>query len=286
MNARKFSSSANESKMNKIAIHSVPRSGSTWLGSIFDSCPNVKYALQPLFSYAFKDFLTLDSTFDDIDLFFNSLKSSDDDFINQIEAKRKGIVPSFQKFDVQNVVVYKEVRYHHLIEHLLEKDTELKVIGLIRNPMAVINSWIHAKKEFRPDLGWKVSEEWYSAPKKNNNKIEEFNGFLKWLEVVKMFESLQAKYPNRFTICNYNDLILDTHKTINDLFKFCDLEVCSATLKFIDDANAKEVSDAYGVYRKKRNDDDKWKLTLPKYIVEEIMNNVDFQKLNSIYKWV
>ena len=77
--------------MNKIAIHSVPRSGSTWLGSIFDSCPNVKYALQPLFSYAYKDYLSLNSTSEDIQSFFEELKVSDDDFINQIEAKNKGL---------------------------------------------------------------------------------------------------------------------------------------------------------------------------------------------------
>ena len=42
----------------KVAIHGVPRSGTTWLGSIFDSSPNVIYRNQPLFSYAFKSYLS------------------------------------------------------------------------------------------------------------------------------------------------------------------------------------------------------------------------------------
>lgn len=44
------------SMMHKIAIHSVPRSGSTWLGEILNSSANVKYCFQPLFSYKFKEF--------------------------------------------------------------------------------------------------------------------------------------------------------------------------------------------------------------------------------------
>ena len=272
--------------MKRIAIHSVPRSGSTWLGSIFDSCPNVKYAFQPLFSYTYKDFLSLNSSYDDIQSFFLNLKLTDDRFINQLEVKEKELIPSFRKLAEIDTIVYKEVRYHHLIEHLLEMDPELKVIGLVRNPMAVVNSWINAKREFRPDLGWKISEEWNYAPKKNNNKIEEFNGFFKWLEVANMFENLLSLYPKRFMIVNYSDLILDTPKIVNELFRFCDLEVSSDTLQFIQDANAKEVNDPYGVYRKKKNDDDKWKSTLPRYIVDEIVNNADFMKLNNHFKWI
>ena len=56
--------------MHKIALHSVPRSGSTWLGEILNSSENVKYCFQPLFSYKFKNFLDERSSKDDINNFF------------------------------------------------------------------------------------------------------------------------------------------------------------------------------------------------------------------------
>ena len=43
--------------MKRIAIHSAPRSGSSWLGQILNSSPKVCFRFQPLFSYAFKDYL-------------------------------------------------------------------------------------------------------------------------------------------------------------------------------------------------------------------------------------
>lgn len=159
----------------RIAIHSVPRSGSTWLGAIFDSHPNVKYAYQPLFSYAFKNYLNADATKQNILSFFQKLEESDDAFINQDETKKAGIVPEFNKMAI-NAIAYKEVRYHHILENALRVDSELKVVGLIRNPMATIYSWYKAPKEFRPDLGWKLNDEWRFAPKKMMEKLKSLMG--------------------------------------------------------------------------------------------------------------
>ena len=48
----------NNLKYIPVAIHGVPRSGTSWIGEIINSSPNVLYKFQPLFSYALKDFLT------------------------------------------------------------------------------------------------------------------------------------------------------------------------------------------------------------------------------------
>ncbi len=40
--------------MNNIVIHSVLCSGSSWLGEIINSSPNVLYQFQPLFSHEFQ----------------------------------------------------------------------------------------------------------------------------------------------------------------------------------------------------------------------------------------
>jgi len=56
--------------MKKIALHSVPRSGSSWIGQILNSSPKVNYKFQPLFSYAFKGYLDENSSRERIDEFF------------------------------------------------------------------------------------------------------------------------------------------------------------------------------------------------------------------------
>ena len=61
--------------MQYVAIHSVPRSGSTWLGQIFNSHPKVNFRYQPLFSYAFKDYLNEASSSEDIEAFFKNIYS-------------------------------------------------------------------------------------------------------------------------------------------------------------------------------------------------------------------
>lgn len=259
--------------ITKLAIHSVPRSGSTWLGELFNSHPKIIYKYQPLFSYAFRDRLSLSSKPEDIDLFFNDISNSDDDFINQIDARNNGKLPIFNDKESCRAIVYKEVRFHHLVEHLLNTSNNLKLVGLVRNPLAVINSWLRAPKEFRSDLGWKINEEWQFAPKKNLDKVEEFNGYEKWKEVARLFLKLEKIYPKRFKLIIYNDLLQNTEQEIKDLFAFINLEIDIETVKFIKDSKKKNVKDAYSVF-KKQDIDDKWKTQLSSDIVNYIIKDL------------
>ncbi|MFM9824803.1 sulfotransferase domain-containing protein [Flavobacterium sp.] len=271
--------------MKRIAIHSVPRSGSTWLGEIFNSNPDVIYKYQPLFSYAFKDRLTTKSSVKEIIEFYKEIGESNDDFLNQIEARKKGKMTFFKKKDYIKSIVYKEVRYHHIIENLLINDSEIKVIGLVRNPLAVINSWLNAPKEFKKDLGWDLQEEWRYASKKNQNKPEEFNGYEKWKEVTKLFLDLKQRYPNQFCMVNYDDLLQNTEKEVVNLFEFCGLVINAQTKSFLTESKKINHSDAYSIFKSKRTDNI-WRESLPKFIIDEIFNDSDFIELNKLFSWV
>jgi DNA-directed RNA polymerase subunit F len=259
--------------MKHIAIHSVPRSGSTWLGSIFDSSPNVAYRYQPLFSYSHKSVLNHHSSKKDIERFFQDILNTEDEFVLQKEAIQKKNVPSFSKKKITHIV-YKEVRYHHILKNLLEKDNEIRVIGLIRNPYAVINSWLQAPKEFKKELGWKISEEWRFAPKKNLDKVEEFNGFEKWKEVTSLFEELNKQHPDNFIIVKYVELLNNTGDTIRSIFESCNLDIKPQTIDFLNKSKTIDKSNnAYSVYRKKNNDD-MWKSELNQEIINEITKEI------------
>lgn len=211
--------------MQKIAIHSVPRSGSTWLGNIINSHPNVSFKYQPLFSYAFKDYLNEFSSKEDINSFFELISTSDDDFINQKAGIEKGIIPVFKKSDLITHSCYKEVRYHHILENLLNQSPDLKLILLIRNPLSVLQSWYKAPKEFHTEQGWDFEQEWLDAPKKNLNKPEEFNGYNKWKEATTLFLKLNKEFPEQVIIITYNQLLSNTLKTVKQLFDFTNLKM-------------------------------------------------------------
>ncbi len=60
---------------NIISIHGTPRSGTTWLGQIIDSSPNVRYKYQPLFSDSFKDRIFVRTPKKDVLKFYDELLS-------------------------------------------------------------------------------------------------------------------------------------------------------------------------------------------------------------------
>ena len=257
------------SNLNKIVIHSVPRSGSTWLGSIFDSNPNVVFRFQPLFSYGHKGQLSEQSKISEIENFFDDILETEDDFVLQKKTKKEGVIPIFKKHTA-STIVYKEVRYHHILKNLLEQDKNLIVIGLIRNPLSVINSWLKAPKEFRKDLGWDEIEEWRFAKKKNMDRIEEFNGFEKWKEVTLLFTELEKLYPNRFYLLRYDNLLVNPKKEVEKLFMFCGLNYTEQTNNFIvSSSNIDHTDEAYSVFRINQ-DDEKWRLQLNTTIIKEI----------------
>ena len=253
--------------MNRIAIHSVPRSGSTWLGQIFNSCPYTLYRYQPLFSYAFKGRLTATSTRSEIETFFDEIAKSSDSFLTQQKQIEDGIIPSFEKSNSPSHVVYKEVRYHHIIENLLEQDSAIKVIGIVRNPLEVISSWVMAPKEFKP--WWDIYEQWRSAQAKNGGRIEEFFGFDAWKSVAQLFLNLQDKFHDRFCLVNYAELVNDPKSESKRLFKFCGLPVCEQTETFLIDSTTRNDKDTYSVFKKKKNTYG-WIRTLPLHIVDQI----------------
>ena len=254
--------------MKKIALHGVPRSGTTWVGSIFDSSENVSFKNQPLFSYAFKSRLNDSSSKLDIDCFFEDINISDDYFINQLEEKKNKQIPVFKKKQLTHIV-YKETRYHNILKNLLKKDNEIKVIGIVRNPKSVISSWYHANKEFN-QCEWDLLIEWQSAKKKNLDNEHEFYGYNKWKEVSHMFIDLKERYPTQFYLIEYSKLLRETILVIKDLFDFCEISYSQQTEDFLKQSSSINANiDPYSVFRKTQNDA-KWKDTLPREIIDYI----------------
>lgn len=250
------------------AIHSAPRSGSSWLGQIFKSSPQVEFRFQPLFSYAFKNFLGPNSSHERIYEFLEGVHGSQDDFIHQ---RTKDIYVEYPDLgERENVthLIWKEVRYHHILENLMIQLPELRLIGLVRHPCAVLDSWIHSPREFKQ--GWSIEREWRDAPSKNLDRPEEFNGFTKWMEVANLFIRLEELYPNRMRIVRYAELNAAPIEVTKDLFSFVGLSFEQDTRNFITQSRSKEGTDANSVYRLAKPDK-RWEQRLPPSIADTIL---------------
>lgn len=266
--------------MLKLAIHSVPRSGSSWLGEIVNSSEYVNYSYQPLFSYRFKSFLSENSSNSEINDFFDLLKMNNDSFIRQEDDRKLGVKPIFYKSEPL-CIAYKEVRYHNILENLLLRDEDLKLIALIRNPLSVIASWYSAPREFRKDLGWQLEDEIYFANKKNDNRKEEYFGLNKWIESTLLFERLHDKYKDRVLIVNYNDLILDVTNETYRIYDFLNLPVSEQVERFIETKLVNQGT--YSVFNTKSADNG-WEVVLPIKIQDMIIKSVEEASLKKYLK--
>lgn len=256
-----------------VALYGVPRSGTSWLGEIINSCPNTIYKFLPLFSYRFKNRIKVENTKPDLEQFFIELyEEKDDIFLNQTEQRNSGKFPVFEK-DIDNlsILAYKECRYLYTIPILLREDTDIKVIGIVRNPVDVLESWLNSPRGYKKE--WNIYDEWNLAARKNEYKPENYFGYYKWKECLKMFADMRELYPKQFIVVRYEDLVSNPIKETKHLFCFSGIPYTTQTEQFIIDSKSKTNNDVYSVYRKRGFQSER-KMYLPEDIKEEIRRDL------------
>lgn len=263
--------------MDKIAIFGVPRSGTSWLSQIINSHPDVVLRFQPLFSYGHKGRLTDHSTDDEINRFFFEIIHSQDPFA-LMHSDIHESYPDFVKSASPTHIAFKETRYLHIIENILGRESDVKILGIVRNPMATLASWIQLPKEFKPE--WNIHQEWRLAQRKNQGKPEEFFGFEKWKIAAENFLRFEKEYANLFKLVRYDKLNTNTLETANTIFNFIGLNMHPQVSEFIEASSAVHEANPYSVYRSKANDN-QWRGILPSDIVREIQNELHNSPLQS-----
>lgn len=263
--------------MQKIAIFGVPRSGTSWIGQLFNSSENVVYRYQPIFSYSFPNKIDASSSSEEIKFFHSKLLATDDPFVCQklnVSGKK---TPEFPKGKLTHLV-WKEVRYLEIIENLIQ-NSETKIIGIIRHPCGVIKSWVNAPKEF--EESWNLIHEWRKAEKKNLT-IHDYYGFDKWIETSNNLIELSNRYSNKVILVSYEKLIQDTNKELKRLFKFCSIKFTNQVREFISDSSTTESDDPYDIFRNNKKIDE-WKKVLPTQIIDEILKDENFLEVKKYF---
>jgi len=250
-----------------ILICGMPRSGTSWLGQIFDSSPDVAFRMEPLFSYKFKNKINDKSSRKEISKFFTDVYLTDDEFIHQKENRKKGAYSSFMKNPDPEFLVIKTTRHHNLLERYLRLTDCIEIVTIIRHPCAVINSWISTEREFL-FKGCTVENDWENGACRKDGEGE-FWGFNDWLSVTHSHIELSQQYSN-FTIVKYTDLIQGSENVIDKLFTRLSIPYTRQTADFLSTCNSTHQDDPYSIYKSKEVEY-KWKNKLNKGIARQII---------------
>jgi len=258
-----------------IYISGVARSGTSWIGQVLNSSPETTYRFQPFFAYEFKNQVNEDSLGEEFNAIFKEMIETESEFLTQKDKIESGLYPCFKKTKNKNVLVIKENRYQSYIEPILRKTQKTSLLGVVRNPCAVINSWRRNKKEF-PE-GSVLRDEWRFANCKNLNNGDYF-GYYKWKEVANLYLDLKDKYKSRVFIVRYEDIVGNPVQLTRELFEFFELNFQKQTEEFLDKSTTSHHKNYYSVYKNKQVIE-QWKDELDPYIINEIYDDLKNTRL-------
>lgn len=246
----------------------MPRSGTSWLSQIIDSSPDVRFRLSPIFSYAFKNAVTASSSRSEYESLFHGAYSATDDFMDQSYRRAAGEYPVWNvKNENPRYLLIKMTRFHNLISRMMELFDDLKMIAIVRHPCGAIHSWLTTPGEF-PETADPMAEWRFAKVRKTSE--EEFWGFEDWKTVTRLHLQLQKKYPERFYIIRYEDLVSNALKETEKVFNFLNLEITEQTKKFIIASQSQSVDNSYAVY-KLPSVKERWKSGLQPDIRDQIL---------------
>ncbi|MFO1336665.1 MAG: sulfotransferase [Burkholderiaceae bacterium] len=249
----------------QVAIFGCPRSGTSWLGQLFNAHEAVAYRYQPLFSYEFKDWFGVHGvSAESLAAFGDALLGAQSDFVLQDLRPVKAGPPSH--------LVWKEVRYHQLMPALAAQPGLHKLVYIHRPALDVINSWYQAPKEFR--AGQDIHAEYLDAPSKNTDPCE-YNGFNRWKASMALALALKAAYPGRVVLVSYQRLRADPLAQLAALFAEMGLDLTDAVRSFVACSTSRHDEDAYGVFRSHATT-----LTLPDDIAAHLASDAEAQALS------
>lgn len=259
-----------------IVIIGMPRSGTSWLGQIVDSCPDVRYRLSPLFSYAFKNAVDEHSGIEDYKKVFHGAYLSNDEFMCQTQRRVWGRYPTFAlKLEDPQFLAMKMTRFHNLLRTMINLFENLKMVAIVRHPCGAINSWLTTPEEFPKDAD--PMKEWrYGHCRKTGP--EEFWGFEDWKNVTRLHMSLERQFPHQFIIQRYEALVENCVEETKKFFDFLGLEYTQQTESFLKSSRSTHNNDSYAVFKDPKVKD-RWRWELNEQIQEEIILEVENSEL-------
>ena len=252
-----------------IFLMGMARSGTSWVGQIFDSSPEVRYRFQPMFSYEFRRREFSKKLLEEI-------YESKDAFISQRNGGEffgsRSDYATFEKVESARFMIAKMIRFHHLAENLMK---EGKIVYLVRHPCGSINSWLRSPESKNCD--W--PEEWRTGAKKKEREkeksgVKEYCGFNDWKTLTLKYLHLAEQHPNRCRILSYEAMVDDTIQETQMLFDWCGVPFTTQTQEFINLSKRSHSDDPYAVQKDSKQVKSQWRSQLDPNIQSTINNEI------------
>ena len=264
-----------------IFLSGMPRSGTSWISQVFDSSPQVRFRLSPIFSYELKNSVNENSVRRDWETLFKKAYFSKSEFMDQTNRRVAKEYPIFSnKEALPKFLVVKDTRFHNLTERMLALLPEIKMVGIIRHPCGAINSWLRAPKEF--PAGEDPLQQWRTGECRKGG-FGEFWGFDDWKWVTNMMLRIEMEIPERFLLVQYEDIVSKPFHWTKVMFDFCGLYYTDQTDQFLMDSQTFHVDNEYAVF-KNPSVKDKWQTQLDPLIIKEITDELQGTLLERFMK--
>lgn len=255
-----------------VVVTGMPRSGTSWVGQIVESCPAVRYKMSPLFAWEFKNAVSRGASAEEWEEVLRGAYRTEGEFLDHTHRRAAGEYPVFEeRVDEPPVLAIKFTRFHDLLEDLLALFPSLKVLAVVRHPCGAIHSWLTAPKEFPPEAD--PLEEWRSGESKKAGP-EDYFGFDDWKAVTRLHLRLARAHPERFRIERYEELVDAPVAGGTRIFDFFDLPMTRQTVGFIERSQSTVVPGDYSVF-KSPSVKDRWRRELQPEIRDAILEELD-----------
>lgn len=249
----------------------MPRSGTSWLGQIFDSHPAVRFKLSPLFSYDFKNHLSLESTTTDWSDLWQAAYERQSEFMSQSGRRQSGEYPTFSnKLAAPPFFAIKDTRFHELTRSALLHLPNLFVIAIVRHPAGAIHSWLTSPGEFPATAN--PLDEWRTGSCRKTG-FGEFWGFDDWKKVTTLHLELQNEFSDRVKLLRYEELVKNPSDITAQIFDFVGLDPSKQTEEFLRQCHSKHLPSEYSVF-KNPEVAQRWRHELQPAIVETIQHEI------------
>lgn len=200
----------------------LPRSGGTLLSSILNQNPEMYVSPQSVLPNV------LGSAYNQ----YQSIENKDYDQFQQIYDVMEVIIPTFyssksEKYIVDRNFSWLDPHPYLILEHHLKN--EIKVICPVRNILGILASWNRlCEKDINNIYDKEILKNYKDNRSMNDRRADYFfnlignNGIVESLQNLKRF--LNPDFKDKVMLVDYDNLTLQTEKTIDTVYNFLGIE--------------------------------------------------------------
>lgn len=238
--------------MKIFIVLSMPRSGSSFFSQLIEADYSVAVRLSPFFSYAYREMSHGIRSNCDLEKWYNTLITSDDEFVTQAKRKSSGEFPrGIASSHSKRALYIKDTRNFQDYVRLFYKFDNINFIFLQRDLSQQLASWINSPEWKQLDISSTNIIDAIDRKSIEDNPDDEYWGIADYFYFNRLCSDFVYKYPSRCIKLHYRDLVDGYFDRIRDIDSDIDMESLRSRFSSLTETNNKIKNTKYSVYRRK-----------------------------------